>query len=106
MSDISKILKKYDVQTIAFEIARRAKQLRIAQNLTQQMLAEKSGVSLGSVKRFECLGKVSLQNLLSIALILDALEEFSQLFLREHYSTLDEFMETHKAKTRKRARGK
>lgn len=62
------------------EIGKKAKQLRKQYNLTQPQLANRSGVSLASVKRFEQTGKISLDSLLKIASILDVLEDFETLF--------------------------
>ncbi|WP_421875964.1 helix-turn-helix domain-containing protein [Marinoscillum sp.] len=62
------------------EIATRAKKKRQAQKLSQQDLADKSGVSFGSVKRFETTGKISMESLLQIAVVLDSLEDFDLLF--------------------------
>ena len=36
--------------------AQRAKALRLAQNITQQELADKTGIAVGTVKRFEKTG--------------------------------------------------
>ena len=62
------------------EIAERAKFKRLEQNLTQEGLALRSGVSLGSIKRFERSGEISLKSLIDIALALGCLEDFSALF--------------------------
>lgn len=62
------------------EIATRAKERRLALNISQMELAERSGVSFGSVKRFERYGLVSLSSLLEIALVLGALGDFDGLF--------------------------
>jgi transcriptional regulator with XRE-family HTH domain len=43
-------------------------------------LAERSGVSLGSLKRFEQNGQISFENLLKLAQILGQLEAFEHLF--------------------------
>ena len=104
MSDISKILDRYNPNKVSKEIAIRAKQLRLAMNITQQKLAIKSGVSLGSIKRFESTGKISLQNLLQLAVVLDAVEDFTQLFTQKRYNTIDEVIKQSKTKTRSRAR--
>lgn len=64
-------------------IAQRAKAQRLALNLSQQELAERSGVSLGSVKRFESTGHISLKSLLEIALVLSAMPAFDALFVQE-----------------------
>lgn len=62
------------------EIAARAKERRLALNISQMELAERSGVSLGSIKRFENSGLVSLSSLLEIALVLSSLGDFNGLF--------------------------
>jgi len=67
-------------QEIRQEIAARAKERRLALNISQMELAERSGVSLGSVKRFESSGLVSLSSLLEIALVLGCLDDFACLF--------------------------
>jgi len=52
------------------------KQRRLALDLTQEGLSGKSGVSLGSIKRFESTGHISLESLLKISLVLDCLDDF------------------------------
>ena len=48
--------------------------------MSQRTLAERSGVSYGTLKKFERTGQISLTSLLKIALILDSLEDFQHLF--------------------------
>lgn len=48
---------------------------------TQQVLAERSGVSYGSIKRFERFGKISFESLLKIAEVLGRMEDFEKLLL-------------------------
>ena len=67
-------------QEIRLGIAAKAQAKRLALNMSQKDLAARSGVSLGSVKRFETTGEISLASLLAIALILNDLEAFSGLF--------------------------
>ena len=43
------------------------KQKRLQYDLTQVGLANRSGVSLGSIKRFEATGQISLESLLKIS---------------------------------------
>jgi transcriptional regulator with XRE-family HTH domain len=66
---------------IRTELAVKAKDYRLALNISQKELAERSGVSLGSVKRFESSGLVSLSSLLEIALVLGCLDDFAALFV-------------------------
>ena len=67
-------------QEIRQDIAARAQARRLLLNISQKELAARSGVSLGSVKRFETSGEISLSSLLSIATVLNDLEAFAQLF--------------------------
>ncbi|MFI5344154.1 MAG: helix-turn-helix domain-containing protein [Chlamydiales bacterium] len=89
---------------LIIKIADRAKQKRLSLNLTQQSLSERSGVSYGVIKKFERTGKISIESLLKLALVLDALNEFDSLFSPkslESYITLDQLL---KQKKRKRGR--
>lgn len=90
---------------VADDIAVRAKQRRLQMNITQKELAVRSGVSFGSIKRFEQKGQVSLKNLLQIAVVLRSLDEFGELFKAESYRSIDEMLEQKKANKRERARG-
>jgi len=85
------------------DIARRAKSLRLSYQLTQDGLAERSGVSLGSIKRFERTGKISLESLLKVAFILDAMEDFSKLFIPKNdqpVQSLDSLIKASKQRKR------
>ena len=84
-------------------IAEKAKSKRLSLNLSQTTLATKSGVSYGTLKKFERTGQISLESLLKIALILDCLEKFQDLFLSlpMQITTIDELM-----KDQKRMRGR
>jgi transcriptional regulator with XRE-family HTH domain len=57
----------------------RFKRRRLALNLTQAGLAKRSGVTLGSLKRFETTGLVAFDSLLKLALVLDCLGDFDGL---------------------------
>ena len=67
-------------QEIMQDIATRAREIRLSQNLTQAGLSLRSGVSLGSLKRFEKTGEISLKSLIDIANALGCLSDFEQLF--------------------------
>jgi len=86
------------------QIASRVKARRLQANLTQKTLALRSGISYGSVKKFESTGQISLAALLKLAVTLGAVSEFTALF-PEHPDTstlsLDALLNTH---TRKRGR--
>ncbi len=91
-------------QSMAEHIAKLARAKRLALNFSQTSLAERSGVSLGVLKKFERTGKISLVSLLKLAVILDAFEEFKALFKKaepESFVSIDALM---KDKTRQRGR--
>lgn len=89
---------------LAEDIAQRVRQKRIKLNITQRELAERSGVSFGSVKRFEQKGEISLQHLLKIAIVLRSVSEFEHLFKEDPYQSIDDVIKENSRKTRKRAR--
>lgn len=89
---------------MALHIAKQMQTKRLSFNLSQKTLSERSGVSLGVIKKFERIGKVSLESLLKMALILESLEAFKDLFKPkslEQVASLDELLN---AKRRKRGR--
>ena len=65
--------KPYDLLE---ELALKHKTLRKQAGLTQSELARRSGVSLGSIKRFELTGQISLESLLKLAQILNRINDF------------------------------
>jgi len=70
----------YTPQEVLEEIADKFRKRRKVLRLTQQMIADRSGVSYGSIKRFERTGKISLESLLQLALVVDSLPDFGELF--------------------------
>ena len=88
---------------LAKDISKRAKQKRIQLNLTQQELSERSGVSFGSVKRFEQKGEISLKHLLQIAIVLRTAGEFESLFKEQRYQSIEDVIREKSKTERKRA---
>ncbi len=74
---------------VLLEIAERHKELRKELKWTQAEMAERSGVSLGSLKRFERTGKISLESLLSLSHTLNRLHDFDAIFASSQQSNLD-----------------
>lgn len=95
------LLTPHDVM---IQIAKRAKEKRLELNLTQATLSERSGVSFGVIKKFERTGKISLGSLLKLALVLDALGEFSDLFRPKPLETYTSLNQILKKKSRQRGR--
>ncbi len=97
-------LNLYTPYEVLLQIALRAKEKRLFLNLSQKSLSDRSGVSFGVIKKFETTGKISLESLLKLAFVLEALNEFADLFgakALESYLSLDQLL---KQKPRKRGR--
>ena len=85
---------KYSINKLPSDIlistAQNVATLRKELKWTQQDLADRSGVSYGSIKRFERLGKISFEALLKIAEALNRLDEFETLLLPNDNQRLKE----------------
>ena len=75
------------------EIAQRLKTRRKEAKLTQEGLSSKSGVSYGSIKRFESKGEISLSSLIKIAIALGYEKDFDELFNRKKYHSIQEVID-------------
>ena len=77
------------------------RQRRKALGYTQPELSSRSGVSLGSLKRFENSGQIALESLLKLALVLECLGDFSSLceVEEERFGSIDEIV-NHKRENR------
>ena len=78
--DISDFVPAQSFTGTVYELVGREKEARKAKKLTQKQLAERTGVSYGSIRRFEQTGEISLLSLVKIANALDCLEDFNELF--------------------------
>lgn len=82
------------------------KNRRLSFDLTQEGLAKKSGVSLGSLKRFESSGQISLESLLKLAVILECLEDFLHIAQekKQTINSIDELLEKKDSVKKQRGR--
>jgi len=62
-------------------LAERHRTMRKQLKMSRDEMAERSGVSLGSLKRFENTGKISLESLLKLMHLLGRLNEFDNLLI-------------------------
>lgn len=74
------------------EIAERMSRRRKEQKITQVQLAERSDVSLGSIKRFERTGEIALSSLVKIAFVLGCEADFDGLFAKKGYASIEEVL--------------
>jgi len=68
-------------EEIGAELGRRLRAQRLAQNLTQQALAARAGVSRGTVRNLEGKGQASVESLLRIVGALGLGGSLSELFV-------------------------
>jgi transcriptional regulator with XRE-family HTH domain len=84
----------YSLESTPLEIskalAEKHRTLRKELKMSQEEMADRSGVSLGSLKRFENSGKISLDSLLKLMHLLGRLKEFDNLLLPKE--NLDDIM--------------
>ncbi|WP_238567639.1 helix-turn-helix domain-containing protein [Bifidobacterium stellenboschense] len=71
-------------------VADRMVKRRKEHGMTQSALAEKSGVSLGSIRRFEQSHEISFGSLVNIAFALRCERDFDALFAQPYYATIDD----------------
>lgn len=77
-------------QEINMLVANNAKNIRKRKGISQQKLSKLSGVSYGSIKRFEETGNISLISLTKIAVVLDAVNGIKALFTEVTYNSIQE----------------
>lgn len=78
--DINDFVPTVTEQSITRELVKRVKQRRKELSLTQKELSVQSGVSYGSIRRFETQGEISLQAFMRISSVLKSLEDFNELY--------------------------
>jgi len=80
----------YDLARI---ISANVRVIRKKQKLSMKHLAKMSGVSFGSIRRFEETGEISLKSLLKIAIVLDCADDFEQLFKQAAPTSIQEIID-------------
>ena len=72
------------------KLAQRVRKIRKRRSITQEKLASISGVSYGSIKRFETTVQISLLSLTKIAIALDLADELRNIFTQVPYKDIQE----------------
>ena len=91
-------------RVIRLEMAERFRKVRLAQNLSQKDVAQRSGVSLASVRKFETTGDISLKGLVNLAIVVNKAGDFASVF--EEPPAIDLFAPKPKERKRASQRGK
>ena len=79
-------------EEIILALALRIKNIRKRRKISQEKLAKLSGVSFGSIKRFESTGQISLISLTRIAVSLNLQDEIKDLFTQVPYLSIEEVL--------------
>lgn len=92
--------------SVSEQLKKSFKQKRLSLDLTQEGLSKKSGVSLGSLKRFEKSGQISLESLLKLSVVLECLDDFLNIANKkdERIDSIDEILNKEKEPLRKRGK--
>ena len=106
MNNILSVLENYSLDNaddIANAIADDFRKRRIEKNLTREQVAEKSGVAIANLVRFEQKGLISLKNLIGIAMAMEYTSEVKSIFAEPKYSTMEELTQIRKNTGKSRA---
>ena len=83
-------------EEIDLQVAKRLSRIRKRREFTQEQLSEMSGVSFGSIKRFERTGQISLLSLTKLATALGCADEMRHLFEAVPYGSIEEVVRERK----------
>lgn len=77
-------------EELDLKIAQRVRDIRKRRSISQKRLSGMSGVSYGSIKRFETTGQISLVSLTKLAMALDIAWDLRNIFTQIPYRDIQE----------------
>ena len=86
------VLDRQTPKETQMQIAQNVRAVRKRRKISQKALSDKSGVSLGSVKRFETSGEISLHALIKLAIALDLDDALIHLFEDDPFLSIEEII--------------
>lgn len=92
-----------DADDVAMKIAADFRSRRVERGLTRMAVAEKSGVAVSNITRFEQKGLISLKNLILLAIALGYMTELRDVFAAPKYSTMAELLQIRQNRGKKKA---
>lgn len=75
---------------IMMQVAENFRKRRVEKNITRRRMAERSGVPLSTVARFEQKGLIALESLIKLAMALGYTSEIKDLFGAPKFATMEE----------------
>lgn len=90
------------------KIAESVRERRLLMDLTQEGLAERSGVPLATLRKFEQKGVISLESLLKLLMVVGGMEGIVSALkpMKPKFTSIDEVLDTRNEVVRKRGRKK
>jgi transcriptional regulator with XRE-family HTH domain len=88
-------------EQILLDIGARAKSARLRQNMSRKTLAERSGVTEASLKRFETTGQISLSSLVQLLMALDQLSSLDEVLAEKIPPSIRELSDTKRQRGRR-----
>lgn len=97
-----------NIPEIQKKLAENARALRLQMDLTQEGLAQRSGVPLPTLRKFEQKGLISLEAFLKLHMVLGKLEDIVEAttFKEPHFSSIDDVLVDDDNRPRKRGKRK
>ncbi len=89
--DIGDFIPTVTEKTTIQNMVERFKMRRKERRLSQKTLAQTSGVSYASIRRFERTGEISLRSLVKLANAIGCLSDFEELFKHEIILSVKEY---------------
>ncbi|MBD5248861.1 MAG: helix-turn-helix transcriptional regulator [Barnesiella sp.] len=93
-------------EDIMLQVAENFRKRRVEKNITRQHIAEKSGVPISTVARFEQKGFIAFESLIKLAMALGYASEIRNLFGTPKFNTMEELDLIRRKSNDKRAYGK
>ena len=93
-------------EDIMLQVAENFRKRRVEKNITRQHIAEKSGVPISTVARFEQKGLIAFESLIKLAMALGYASEIRNLFGTPKFNTMEELDLIRRKSNDKRAYGK
>ena len=89
--DISDFIPTITEKSTIDNLKERFKARRKERKLSQKALAQSSGVSYASIRRFEQTGEISLRSLIKLANAIGCLSDFEELFKHEIITSVKDY---------------
>lgn len=93
----------FNVEDVARKLADDFRARRVEKGLTRRAVAERSGVAMANITRFEQKALISLNNLIALAEALGYLGEIKTIFDQPKYSTIQELDQIRRNMGKKKA---